>query len=165
MRCPANVLGDGAPSSLADRCHSLPSLPPPPAAVGSLPKCRIFFRTSRERCVQRSVPLPCWFIDHPSIVVVGALIGRPAILRTKWHAARHKKDYFLRRSQYLHSKYWAGGGTPPLRSLSVDWSINWKLKRLRRFRNAEDSVPYELGWILDHQLDKLEFILPESGSK
>ena len=36
LRYPANVLGC-SPSSLADRCHSLPSLPPPPAAVGSLP--------------------------------------------------------------------------------------------------------------------------------
>ena len=26
LRCPANVLGDGAPASLADRCHSLASL-------------------------------------------------------------------------------------------------------------------------------------------
>ena len=34
----ANVLADGAAASLADRCHSLPSLLPPPAAVGSLPK-------------------------------------------------------------------------------------------------------------------------------
>ena len=37
LRCPANVLGDKTPSSPADRCHSLPSLIPPPAAVGSLP--------------------------------------------------------------------------------------------------------------------------------
>ena len=29
------------PSSPTDRCHSLPSLFPPPAAVGSLPECRI----------------------------------------------------------------------------------------------------------------------------
>ena len=29
------------PSSPTDRCHSLPSLFPPPAAVGSLPKCRM----------------------------------------------------------------------------------------------------------------------------
>ena len=36
LRYPANVLGY-LPSSLADRCHSLPSLTPPPAAVGSLP--------------------------------------------------------------------------------------------------------------------------------
>ena len=36
LRFPANVLGY-SPSSLADRCHSLPSLLPPPAAVGSLP--------------------------------------------------------------------------------------------------------------------------------
>jgi len=37
LRCPANVLGDGTPSSLADRCHSLSSLHPPLAAVASLP--------------------------------------------------------------------------------------------------------------------------------
>ena len=37
LRCPANVLGDSAPSSLADRCHSLRSLDPPPAALPSLP--------------------------------------------------------------------------------------------------------------------------------
>ena len=37
LRCPANVLGVGAPSSLADRCHSLRSLLPPPAALPSLP--------------------------------------------------------------------------------------------------------------------------------
>ena len=34
---PANVLGDGAPSSLADPCHLLASFLPPQAAVGSLP--------------------------------------------------------------------------------------------------------------------------------
>ena len=37
LGCPANVLGDGAPASLADPGHALPSLLPPPAAVGSLP--------------------------------------------------------------------------------------------------------------------------------
>ena len=37
LRCPANVLGDRAPLSLADRCHSLPSLNLPQAALGSLP--------------------------------------------------------------------------------------------------------------------------------
>ena len=37
LRCPANVLGAKAPSSLADRCHSLRSLLPPPAALPSLP--------------------------------------------------------------------------------------------------------------------------------
>ena len=38
LRCSANVLGDGAPSSLADRCHSLGLLPLPPAALPSLPR-------------------------------------------------------------------------------------------------------------------------------
>ena len=37
LRCPANVLGDSAPSSLADRCHSLRSLTLPQAALPSLP--------------------------------------------------------------------------------------------------------------------------------
>ena len=37
LGCPANVLGDGAPASLADPGHALPSLLPPPAAVGSRP--------------------------------------------------------------------------------------------------------------------------------
>ena len=37
LRCPANVLGDKAPSSFADRCHSLWSLHLPPAALPSLP--------------------------------------------------------------------------------------------------------------------------------
>ena len=32
------------PSSSADRCHSLPSLSPPPAAVGSLPKFELATR-------------------------------------------------------------------------------------------------------------------------
>ena len=35
---PANALGDGAPSSLADPGHSLASLHLPPAALSSLPK-------------------------------------------------------------------------------------------------------------------------------
>jgi len=35
---PSNVLGVGVPSSLADHCHSLLSLPLPPVAVGTLPK-------------------------------------------------------------------------------------------------------------------------------
>ena len=35
---PGIFLADGAASSSADRCHSLPSLAPPLAAVGSLPK-------------------------------------------------------------------------------------------------------------------------------
>ena len=34
---PGIFVADGAASSAADRGHSLPSLPPPPAAVGSLP--------------------------------------------------------------------------------------------------------------------------------
>ena len=37
LRCPANVLADGAASSLADRGHALRSLFPPPAALPSLP--------------------------------------------------------------------------------------------------------------------------------
>ncbi len=37
LRCPSNVLGDKAPSSLADRGHSLRSLILPPAALPSLP--------------------------------------------------------------------------------------------------------------------------------
>ena len=35
---PSVRLGDGAPALHTDRGHSLPSLPPPPAAVGSLPR-------------------------------------------------------------------------------------------------------------------------------
>jgi len=34
---PGIFVGDGAPSSSADRCHSLRSLYPPPAALPSLP--------------------------------------------------------------------------------------------------------------------------------
>ena len=34
---PGICVGDGAPSSSADRCHSLRSLLPPPAALPSLP--------------------------------------------------------------------------------------------------------------------------------
>ncbi len=37
LGCPANVLGDGAPSSLADPGHSLAFFLPPQAAVGSFP--------------------------------------------------------------------------------------------------------------------------------
>ncbi len=37
LRCPANVLGDSTPSSLADRCHTLKSLHPPQAVYLSLP--------------------------------------------------------------------------------------------------------------------------------
>ena len=38
LRCPAAASPGKAGSRLADRCHSLPSLTPPPAAVGSLPQ-------------------------------------------------------------------------------------------------------------------------------
>ena len=37
LRCPAETSPDEAGSFLADRCHSLASFLPPPAAVGSLP--------------------------------------------------------------------------------------------------------------------------------
>jgi hypothetical protein len=36
------LVGDGAPSSFTDRCHSLRSLYPPPAALPSLPGYGIF---------------------------------------------------------------------------------------------------------------------------
>ena len=36
---PGIFVGDSAPSSSADRCHSLSSLLPPPAALASLPSC------------------------------------------------------------------------------------------------------------------------------
>ena len=36
---PGIFVGDGAPSSAADHCHSLGSLNPPQAAVASLPNC------------------------------------------------------------------------------------------------------------------------------
>ena len=35
---PGVRLADGAAALHTDRCHSLPSLPLPPAALGSLPK-------------------------------------------------------------------------------------------------------------------------------
>lgn len=38
LRCPAAASLDKASLRLADRCHSLPFLSPPPAAVGSLPQ-------------------------------------------------------------------------------------------------------------------------------
>ena len=42
-------VGDGAPASAADRCHSLGSLIPPPAALPSLPPTvRLRVRTARE---------------------------------------------------------------------------------------------------------------------
>ena len=41
---PGIFVGDKAPSSSADRCHSLSSLFPPPAAVGSLPKFELATR-------------------------------------------------------------------------------------------------------------------------
>ena len=37
LRCPAAASSDGADSRLADRCHALCSLHPPPAALASLP--------------------------------------------------------------------------------------------------------------------------------
>ena len=37
LRCPAETSPDEAGSFLADRCHSLASFLPSPAAVGSLP--------------------------------------------------------------------------------------------------------------------------------
>ena len=36
---PGIFVGGGAPASSADRCHSLSSLYPPPAALASLPSC------------------------------------------------------------------------------------------------------------------------------
>jgi hypothetical protein len=36
---PGIFVADGAASSSADRCHSLSSLHPPPAALASLPSC------------------------------------------------------------------------------------------------------------------------------
>ena len=37
LRCPTDILCDGAPSSPVDRSHSLASFLPPQAAVSSLP--------------------------------------------------------------------------------------------------------------------------------
>ena len=43
LRCPAVASSDGADLRLADRCHSLCSLSPPPAAVASLPLRYVIF--------------------------------------------------------------------------------------------------------------------------
>ena len=43
LRCPAVASSDGADLRLADRCHSLCSLSPPPAAVASLPPRYVIF--------------------------------------------------------------------------------------------------------------------------
>ena len=53
LRCPANVLGGGAPSSLADRGHALRSLFPPPAALPSLPLLRTRLKRLSLRGAQR----------------------------------------------------------------------------------------------------------------
>ena len=47
LRCPADILGDKAPSSPADRCHSLRSLYPPQAALPSLPLRYVISRLNR----------------------------------------------------------------------------------------------------------------------
>lgn len=47
LRCPAEISPDKAGSFLADRCHSLTSLLPPPAALGSLP-FRFLYGKKRE---------------------------------------------------------------------------------------------------------------------
>ncbi len=66
LRCPANVLGNSKPSSLADRCHSLRSLYPPPAALPSLPSgvrslslTSTSIRTPRERCPYAPLTTAC----------------------------------------------------------------------------------------------------------
>ena len=56
LRCPASASPDKAGSRLADRCHSLSSLHPPPAAVGSLPHlCPI---PRFRRSTSHNVPFP-----------------------------------------------------------------------------------------------------------
>ena len=56
LRCPAAASPDKAGSRLADRCHSLPSLPLPQAEVGSLPSGShgeaITQRVTRTQCVR-----------------------------------------------------------------------------------------------------------------
>ena len=54
LQYPTNVLGLEKPSSLVDRCHSLRSLHPPPAALPSLPLAG----NAHPRCNDHSIPDP-----------------------------------------------------------------------------------------------------------
>ena len=61
LRCPANVLGVGAPSSLADRSHSLRSLYPPQAALPSFPRSvRDRFRKKPLFSCHSEPPMRAW---------------------------------------------------------------------------------------------------------
>ena len=64
---PGIFVGDGAPSSSADRCHSLRSLLPPPAALPSLPPRPVVSFTRRMEFARHWSALGnvTWFLIAP----------------------------------------------------------------------------------------------------